>query len=269
MAEEEEAEEEEEEEEDDVFYAPSFVDRRKRHKKNTGFDDEEEEEALNTKDVFGGTSSSSSSSSSDDDDEKEEEEEEEEEEETKKDARTRRKQKEEEEEAGVVVSESESESDQSFPRKAALKNTCNNVSRRERTTRAGAVDEKTREATALMRELTKRTDAKILDEDEDEEEIAEKDEKGNNDDDDDDDDILSHYEPITLVFALSNTNKLELETCATFTFKRIWTDFVSMHVLEGNAEKARLNFDGDVIKFDEDTPESLGMENDDCVDVIM
>ena len=260
MAEEEEAEEEEEE--DDVFYAPSFVDRRKRHKKNTG-DDEEEEEALNTKDVFGGTSSSSSS---DDDDEKEEEEEEEEEEETKKDARTRRKQK-EEEEAGVVVSESESESDQSFPRKAALKNTCNNVSRRERTTRAGAVDEKTREATALMRELTKRTDAKILDEDEDEEEIAEKDEKGNNDDDDDD--ILSHYEPITLVFALSNTNKLELETCAKFTFKRIWTDFVSMHVLEGNAEKARLNFDGDVIKFDEDTPKSLGMENDDCVDVIM
>ena len=268
MAEEEEAEEaeeEEEEEEEDVFYAPSFVDRRKRHKKNTGFDDEEEEEALNTKDVFGGTSSSSSS---DDDDEKEEEEEEEEEEETKKDARTRRKQR-EEEEAGVVVSESESESDQSFPRKAALKNTCNNVSRRERTTRAGAVDEKTREATALMRELTKRTDAKILDEDEDEEEIAEKDEKGNNDDDDDDDDILSHYEPITLVFALSNTNKLELETCATFTFKRIWTDFVSMHVLEGNAEKARLNFDGDVIKFDEDTPKSLGMENDDCVDVIM
>ena len=126
------------------------------------------------------------------------------------------------------------------------------------------------EATALMRELTKRTDAKILDEDEDEEEIAEKDEKGNNDDDDDDDDdILSHYEPITLVFALSNTNKLELETCAKFTFKRIWTDFVSMHVLEGNAEKARLNFDGDVIKFDEDTPKSLGMENDDCVDVIM
>ena len=266
MAEEEEAEEEEEEE--DVFYAPRFVDRRKRHKKNTG-DDEEEEEALNTKDVFGGTSSSSSSSSSsDDDDEKEEEEEEEEEEETKKDARTRRKQKEEEEEAGVVVSESESESDQSFPRKAALKNTCNNVSRKERTTRAGAVDEKTREATALMRELTKRTDAKILDEDEDEEEIAEKDEKGNKDDDDDDD-ILSHYEPITLVFALSNTNKLELETCAKFTFKRIWTDFVSMHVLEGNAEKARLNFDGDVIKFDEDTPKSLGMENDDCVDVIM
>ena len=260
MAEEEEAEEEEED--DDVFYAPSFVDRRKRHKKNTGDDEDEEEEALNTKDVFGGTSSSSSSSSSDD-----EKEEEEEEEETKKDARTRRKQK-EEEEAGVVVSESESESDQSFPRKAALKNTCNNVSRRERTTRAGAVDEKTREATALMRELTKRTDAKILDEDEDEEEIAEKDEKGNNDDDDDDD-ILSHYEPITLVFALSNTNKLELETCAKFTFKRIWTDFVSMHVLEGNAEKARLNFDGDVIKFDEDTPKSLGMENDDCVDVIM
>ena len=263
MAEEEEAEEEEED--DDVFYAPSFVDRRrKRHKKNTGDDEDEEEEALNTKDVFGGTSSSSSDD--DDDDEKEEEEEEEEEEETK-DARTRRKQK-EEEEAGVVVSESESESDQSFPRKAALKNTCNNVSRRERTTRAGAVDEKTREATALMRELTKRTDAKILDEDEDEEEIAEKDEKGNNDDDDDDD-ILSHYEPITLVFALSNTNKLELETCAKFTFKRIWTDFVSMHVLEGNAEKARLNFDGDVIKFDEDTPKSLGMENDDCVDVIM
>ena len=254
--------EEEEDDDDDVFYAPSFVDRRrKRHKKNTGDDEDEEEEALNTKDVFGGTSSSSSS---DDDDEKEEEEEEEEEE-TKKDARTRRKQK-EEEEAGVVVSESESESDQSFPRKAAL-NTCNNVSRRERTTRAGAVDEKTREAAALMRELTKRTDAKILDEDEGEEEIAEKDEKGNNDDDDDD--ILSHYEPITLVFALSNTNKLELETCAKFTFKRIWTDFVSMHVLEGNAEKARLNFDGDVIKFDEDTPESLGMENDDCVDVIM
>ena len=267
MADEEAEEAEEEEEDDDVFYAPSFVDRRrKRHKKNTGDDEDEEEEALNTKDVFGGTSSSSSSSSSDDDDEKEEEEEEEEE--TKKDARTRRKQK--EEEAGVVVSESESESDQSFPRKAALKNTCNNVSRRERTTRAGAVDEKTREATALMRELTKRTDAKILDEDEDEEEIAEKDEKGNNDDDDDDDDdILSHYEPITLVFALSNTNKLELETCAKFTFKRIWTDFVSMHVLEGNAEKARLNFDGDVIKFDEDTPKSLGMENDDCVDVIM
>jgi len=266
MADEEAEEAEEEEEDDDVFYAPSFVDRRrKRHKKNTGDDEDEEEEALNTKDVFGGTSSSSSSSDDDDDDEKEEEEEEEE---TKKDARTRRKQK-EEEEAGVVVSESESESDQSFPRKAALKNTCNNVSRRERTTRAGAVDEKTREATALMRELTKRTDAKILDEDEDEEEIAEKDEKGNNDDDDDDDDILSHYEPITLVFALSNTNKLELETCAKFTFKRIWTDFVSMHVLEGNAEKARLNFDGDVIKFDEDTPKSLGMENDDCVDVIM
>ena len=264
MAEEEEAEEDD----DDVFYAPSFVDRRrKRHKKNTGDDEDEEEEAVNTKDVFGGTSSSSSSDD-DDDDEKEEEEEEEEEEETKKDARTRRKQKEEEEEeAGVVVSESESESDQSFPRKAALKNTCNNVSRRERTTRAGAVDEKMQEATALMRELTKRTDAKILDEDEGEEEIAEKDEKGNNDDDDDD--ILSHYEPITLVFALSNTNKLELETCAKFTFKRIWTDFVSMHVLEGNAEKARLNFDGDVIKFDEDTPESLGMENDDCVDVIM
>ena len=255
--------EEEEEEEEDVFYAPSFVDRRrKRHKKNTGDDEDEEEEAVNTKDVFGGTSSSSSSD--DDDDDEKEEEEEEEEEETKKDARTRR-----EEEAGVVVSESESESDQSFPRKAALKNTCNNVSRRERTTRAGAVDEKTREATALMRELTKRTDAKILDEDEGEEEIAEKDEKGNNDDDDDDDDILSHYEPITLVFALSNTNKLELETCAKFTFKRIWTDFVSMHVLEGNAEKARLNFDGDVIKFDEDTPKSLGMENDDCVDVIM
>ena len=160
----------------------------------------------------------------------------------------------------MVVSESESESDQS-PRKAALNN---NVSRRERTTRAGAVDEKMQEATALMRELTKRTDTKILDEDEDEDEMAEKDEKGNNDDD-----VLSHYEPITLVFALSNTNKFELETCSKFTFKRIWTDLMSMHDLGGNVEKARLKFDGDVIRFDEDTPQSLEMENDDCVDVIM
>ena len=68
---------------------------------------------------------------------------------------------------------------------------------------------------------------------------------------------------------MSNTNKFELETCSKFTFKRIWTDLVSMHDLGGNVEKARLKFDGDVIRFDEDTPQSLEMENDDCVDVIM
>ena len=77
------------------------------------------------------------------------------------------------------------------------------------------------------------------------------------------------YEPIQLVFAFSNTNKVEFETSKRYTFERIWKDFVNEHQPKGDIAKAKLTFDGDRIKVSEDTPDSLDMDDEDVVDCVM
>ena len=77
------------------------------------------------------------------------------------------------------------------------------------------------------------------------------------------------YEPIQLVFAFSNTNKVEFETSKRYTFERIWKNFVDEHHPEGDVAKAKFTFDGDRIKVGEDTPETLDMDDEDVVDVLL
>jgi len=140
-------------------------------------------------------------------------------------------------------------------------------------------DDKLREASALMRELTKKTDARELEDDEgfvvdDDEDDDDDDDNNNNDgarvsdvNNAGDDDDNMRYEPIQLVFAFSNTNKVEFETSKRYTFERIWKDFVKEHQSKGDIAKAKLTFDGDRIKVSEDTPESLDMDDEDVIDV--
>ena len=136
-------------------------------------------------------------------------------------------------------------------------------------------DDKLREASALMRELTKKTDAREFEDDEGF--VVDDDDDDNNNNDgtrvsdvnNADADDLVRYEPIQLVFAFSNTNKVEFETSKRYTFERIWKDFVNEHQPKGDIAKAKLTFDGDRIKVSEDTPESLDMDDEDVVDCVM
>ena len=113
-----------------------------------------------------------------------------------------------------------------------------------------------------MRELTKKTDARVFEDESDGDEqrngvAASVDDIGalganGAEDDEDEDDV--RYEPIQLVFAFSNTKKVEFETSKRYTFERIWKDFVDEHHPEGDVAKAKFTFDGDWIKVSEDTP---------------
>jgi hypothetical protein len=44
---------------------------------------------------------------------------------------------------------------------------------------------------------------------------------------------------------------------------------VDEHHLEGDVAKAKFTFDGDRIKVSEDTPETLDMDDEDVVDVLL
>ena len=260
--------EDDDDDDDDLFYAPSYKNRRK----------EREESARRDFNLLEDDNDNTSSSEDDEEDgdgnedgkkrksggEREEEErkrrclmsdddEEEEEEEGKEKETTAR--------VGAETKVSDSDTDG------------------EKTESEKYNDDKLREASALMRELTKKTDARELEDDEgfvvdDDEDDDDDDDNNNNDgarvsdvNNAGDDDDNMRYEPIQLVFAFSNTNRVEFETSKRYTFERIWKDFVKEHQSKGDIAKAKLTFDGDRIKVSEDTPESLDMDDEDVIDV--
>ena len=255
-----------EDDDEDLFYAPSYNRKREEEKKNNALgttsnngtnkrkveEEEEEEERKRTRALI-----SDSDDDDDDDDETDDEKDDDDEEE---------EEKEEEKPASnnALVSES---SDSDAPPSSTL-------ARRDR---AHYNDEKMREASALMRELTKKTDARVFEDENDGDEqrngfAAFDDDVGalganGAEDDEDEDDV--RYEPIQLVFAFSNTKKVEFETSKRYTFERIWKDFVDEHHPEGDVAKAKFTFDGDRIKVSEDTPETLDMDDEDVVDVLL
>ena len=252
-----------EDDDEDLFYAPSYNRKREEEKKNNALgttsnngtnkrkvEEEEEEERKRTRALI--SDSDDDDDDDDDDDEKDDDEEEEEKEEEKPTSNN------------ALVSES---SDSDAPPSSTL-------ARRDR---AHYNDEKMREASALMRELTKKTDARVFEDENDGDEqrngVAASDDDvgalGANgaEDDEDEDDV--RYEPIQLVFAFSNTKKVEFETSKRYTFERIWKDFVDEHHPEGDVAKAKFTFDGDRIKVSEDTPETLDMDDEDVVDVLL
>ena len=273
-----------EDDDEDLFYAPSYNRKREEEKKNNALgttsdngtnkrkveEEEEEEERKRTRALI---SDSDDDDGDDDetDDEKDDDDEEEEEKEEEKPTSN-----------NALVSES---SDSDAPPSSTL-------ARRDR---AHYNDEKMREASALMRELTKKTDARVFEASALMRELTKKtdarvfedendgDEQRNGfaasdddvgalgangaEDDEDEDDV--RYEPIQLVFAFSNTKKVEFETSKRYTFERIWKDFVDEHHPEGDVAKAKFTFDGDRIKVSEDTPETLDMDDEDVVDVLL
>ena len=254
-----------EDDDEDLFYAPSYNRKREEEKKNNALgttsnngtnkrkvEEEEEEERKRTRALI---SDSDDDDGDDDetDDEKDDDDEEEEEKEEEKQTSN-----------NALVSES---SDSDAPPSSTL-------ARRDR---AHYNDEKMREASALMRELTKKTDARVFEDENDGDEqrngfAASDDDVGalganGAEDDEDEDDV--RYEPIQLVFAFSNTKKVEFETSKRYTFERIWKDFVDEHHPEGDVAKAKFTFDGDRIKVSEDTPETLDMDDEDVVDVLL
>ena len=254
-----------EDDDEDLFYAPSYNRKREEEKKNNALgttsnngtnkrkveEEEEEEERKRTRALI---SDSDDDDGDDDetDDEKDDDDEEEEE-------------KEEEKPTSINALVSESSDSDAPP---------STLARRDR---AQYNDEKMREASALMRELTKKTDARVFEDENDGDEqrngVAASDDDvgalGANgaEDDEDEDDV--RYEPIQLVFAFSNTKKVEFETSKRYTFERIWKDFVDEHHPEGDVAKAKFTFDGDRIKVSEDTPETLDMDDEDVVDVLL
>ena len=255
-----------EDDDEDLFYAPSYNRKREEEKKNNALgttsnngtnkrkveEEEEEEERKRTRALI-----SDSDDDDDDDDETDDE---------KDDDDDEEEEKEEEKPTSnnALVSKS---SDSDAPPSSTL-------ARRDR---AHYNDEKMREASALMRELTKKTDARVFEDENDGDEqrngVAASDDNvgalGANgaEDDEDEDDV--RYEPIQLVFAFSNTKKVEFETSKRYTFERIWKDFVDEHHPEGDVAKAKFTFDGDRIKVSEDTPETLDMDDEDVVDVLL
>ena len=255
-----------EDDDEDLFYAPSYNRKREEEKKNNALgttsnngtnkrkveEEEEEEERKRTRALI-----SDSDDDDDDDDETDDEKDDDEEEEEEKE-------EEKPTSNNALVSES---SDSDAPPSSTL-------ARRDR---AHYNDEKMREASALMRELTKKTDARVFEDENDGDEqrngVAASDDNvgalGANgaEDDEDEDDV--RYEPIQLVFAFSNTKKVEFETSKRYTFERIWKDFVDEHHPEGDVAKAKFTFDGDRIKVSEDTPETLDMDDEDVVDVLL
>ena len=259
-----------EDDDEDLFYAPSYNRKREEEKKNNALgttsnnngtnkrkvEEEEEEERKRTRALISDSDSDDDDDVNEDDvsdDEKDDDEEEEEEKEEEKPTSN-----------NALVSES---SDSDAPPSSTL-------ARRDR---AHYNDEKMREASALMRELTKKTDARVFEDENDGDEqrngFAASDDNvgalGANgaEDDEDEDDV--RYEPIQLVFAFSNTKKVEFETSKRYTFERIWKDFVDEHHPEGDVAKAKFTFDGDRIKVSEDTPETLDMDDEDVVDVLL
>ena len=255
-----------EDDDEDLFYAPSYNRKREEEKKNNALgttsknngtnkrkvEEEEEEERKRTRALISDSDSDDDDDVNEDDvsdDEKDDEEEEEEE-------------KEEEKPTSINALVSESSDSDAPP---------STLARRDR---AHYNDEKMREASALMRELTKKTDARVFEDENDGDEqrngvTASVDDVGacGAEDDEDEDDL--RYEPIQLVFAFSNTNKVEFETSKRYTFERIWKDFVDEHHPEGDVAKAKFTFDGDRIKVSEDTPETLDMDDEDVVDVLL
>ena len=255
-----------EDDDEDLFYAPSYNRKREEEKKNNALgttsknngtnkrkvEEEEEEERKRTRALISDSDSDDDDDVNEDDvsdDEKDDDEEEEEE-------------KEEEKPTSINALVSESSDSDAPP---------STLARRDR---AHYNDEKMREASALMRELTKKTDARVFEDENDGDEqrngvAASVDDVGacGAEDDEDEDDL--RYEPIQLVFAFSNTNKVEFETSKRYTFERIWKDFVDEHHPEGDVAKAKFTFDGDRIKVSEDTPETLDMDDEDVVDVLL
>ena len=257
-----------EDDDEDLFYAPSYNRKREEEKKNKALgtasntnvftnntrkvEEEEEEERKRTRALI---SDSDADADDDDDDDDESDDEKDDEEE-----------KEEEKPTSIIRSALVSESSDSDAPPST-------VARRDR---AQYNDEKMREASALMRELTKKTDARVFEDENDGDEqhngVASSDDGvgalgANAEDDEDEDDM--RYEPIQLVFAFSNTNKVEFETSKRYTFERIWKDFVDEHHPEGDVAKAKFTFDGDRIEVSEDTPETLDMDDEDVVDVLL
>ena len=256
-----------EDDDEDLFYAPSYNRKREEEKKNNALgttsnngtnkrkvEEEEEEERKRTRALISDSDADDDDVNEDDvsDDEKDDDDEEEEE-------------KEEEKPTSINALVSESSDSDAPP---------STLARRDR---AQYNDEKMREASALMRELTKKTDARVFEDENDGDEqrngVAASDDDvgalGANgaEDDEDEDDV--RYEPIQLVFAFSNTKKVEFETSKRYTFERIWKDFVDEHHPEGDVAKAKFTFDGDRIKVREDTPETLDMDDEDVVDVLL
>jgi len=260
-----------EDDDEDLFYAPSYNRKREEEKKNkalgtasntNGFtnntrkvEEEEEEERKRTRALISDSDADADADDDDDDDDDESDDEKDDEEE-----------KEEEKPTSIIRSALVSESSDSDAPPST-------VARRDR---AQYNDEKMREASALMRELTKKTDARVFEDENDGDEqhngVASSDDGvgalgANAEDDEDEDDM--RYEPIQLVFAFSNTNKVEFETSKRYTFERIWKDFVDEHHPEGDVAKAKFTFDGDRIEVSEDTPETLDMDDEDVVDVLL
>ncbi|CAL6354641.1 unnamed protein product [Bathycoccus prasinos] len=252
-----------EDDDEDLFYAPSYNRKREEEKKNNALgtasntngtnkrkvEEEEEEERKRTRALISDSDDADDDEDDVSDDEKDDDEEEKEEEKPTNN--------------NALVSES---SDSDAPPST--------LARRDR---AHYNDEKMREASALMRELTKKTDARVFEDENDGDEqrngvAASVDDVGalcaNGAEDDEDDDDM-RYEPIQLVFAFSNTNKVEFETSKRYTFERIWKDFVDENHPEGDVAKAKFTFDGDRIKVSEDTPETLDMDDEDVVDVLL
>ena len=260
---------------DDLFYAPSYKTRRKEREESARRDFSLEDNNNNNNN--NNTSSSSSSSSSSEDDEEDGD--------GIDDGKKRRQsggeREEEERKRRCLMSdddddeEEEGKEKETTARVGAETKVSDSDTDGEKTESEKYNDDKLREASALMRELTKKTDAREFEDDEGFVADDDDDDNSNNDGarvsdvNNADADDLVRYEPIQLVFAFSNTNKVEFETSKRYTFERIWKDFVNEHQPKGDIAKAKLTFDGDRIKVSEDTPESLDMDDEDVVDCVM
>jgi hypothetical protein len=255
---------------DDLFYAPSYKTRRKEREESARRDFSLEDNNNNSNN----TSSSNSSSEEDGDGIDD----------GKKRRQSGGEREEEERKRRCLMSddddddeEGEGKEKETTARVGAETKVSDSDTDGEKTESEKYNDDKLREASALMRELTKKTDARELEDDEgfvvDDDEDDDNDNNNNdgarvsdvNNAGDDDDNM--RYEPIQLVFAFSNTNRVEFETSKRYTFERIWKDFVKEHQSKGDIAKAKLTFDGDRIKISEDTPESLDMDDEDVIDV--
>jgi hypothetical protein len=84
------------------------------------------------------------------------------------------------------------------------------------------------------------------------------------------DDLGTGYSPIQLVFQ-SGKVKVEFECSKRYTFKRIWEDFIfeNKTFSRDSTKLNQLKFDGDKIDWETDTPNSLEMDDGDCIDVIL
>jgi len=261
---------------DDLFYAPSYKTRRKEREECARRDFSLEDNNNNNNNNSNNTSSSNSDDDEEDGDGIDD---------GKKRRQSGGEREEEERKRRCLMSDDDDEEEEEGKEKettarvGAETKVSDSDTDGEKTESEKYNDDKLREASALMRELTKKTDARELEDDEgfvvdDDEDDDDDDDNNNNDgarvsdvNNAGDDDDNMRYEPIQLVFAFSNTNKVEFETSKRYTFERIWKDFVKEHQSKGDIAKAKLTFDGDRIKVSEDTPESLDMDDEDVIDV--